>query len=88
MTQAAQQQDAEQEPNFYQGTSFLVDEILLGMNVLTAKVRNLKQGNTSGSAVQQKLAAEDIAKISGQIQSMAQTIARVTISHINRKPRV
>lgn len=83
----AKQPAPEQEPDFYTGTSFAVEEILLGMNVLQAKVRNLKQGNDTGSAVQQKLAAEDVSKIAGQIKMMADTVARVTISHLNRRPR-
>jgi hypothetical protein len=84
---APKQQQAEQSPDFFTGTSFAVDEILLGMSVLQAKVRNLKQGNDTGSAVQQKLAAEDISKVAGQIQSLADVITRVTITHLNRRPR-
>jgi predicted nucleic acid-binding protein len=84
---AAQTSPADDAPDFFTGTSFAVEEILLGMNVLQAKVRNLKQGNDTGSAVQQKLAAEEAAKIAGQIQSLADVIVRVTISHLNRKPR-
>jgi hypothetical protein len=78
----------EQDSNFYTGTGFAVTEILLSMNDLQAKLANLRQGNKTGSAVQQKLAAEDISRIAGQIKTMADTIARVTIAHLNRKPRV
>jgi hypothetical protein len=77
----------EQERGFYAGTGFAVTEILLSMNDLQREVRRLKQGNVSGSAVQQKLAAEDISRIAGQIKTMADTIARVTIAHLNRRPR-
>lgn len=88
MSAPAQQQPlTDQEPDFFTGTSFLVDEILLGMNVLQTKVRGLKQGNVARSAVQQKLQAEEVSKIAGQIGSMADTITRVTISHLNRRPR-
>ncbi|MDB5584845.1 MAG: hypothetical protein JWR80_10021 [Bradyrhizobium sp.] len=83
----AQQPAPEQEPDFYTGTSFAVEEIVLGLSVLQAKVRALKQGNTSGSAVQQKLQSEEVSKIAGQIKMMADTITRVTIGHLNRKPR-
>lgn len=85
---APAKQPTQREPSFFSGTSFAVEEIILGMNVLQAKIRNLKQGNTTGSAVQQKLAAEDVSKISGQIKMMADMIARVTIAHINRRRRV
>jgi hypothetical protein len=74
-------------PDFFLGTSFAVDEILLGMNVLTAKVKALKEGNTNKASVTQKLQAESVAKTAGQIQLLADMLARVTIAHINRKPR-
>lgn len=72
---------------FYRGTGFAVGEIELGLRVLTAKIRDLKQGNEQGSAVQQKLAAEKISEVSGQIKALADTLVRVTISHLNRRPR-
>jgi hypothetical protein len=75
------------QPTFFTGTRFAVDEIELGLRVLTAKARDLKQGNDVGSAAQQKLAAEQISKISGQIKALADTLVRVSISHINRRPR-
>lgn len=64
-----------------------MNEIELGLRVLAAKVRDLKQGNAAGSAVQQKLASEAIAKTAGQIQVLGDLLARVSISHINRRPR-
>lgn len=54
---------------------------------LTAKVRDLKRGNETGRAVDQKLASEAIAKTAGQIQVLGDLLARVSISHINRRPR-
>ncbi|WP_029581991.1 hypothetical protein [Bradyrhizobium sp. URHD0069] len=78
---------AEQEPDFFTGTSFAVSEIVLGLKVLQAKVRNLTQGNDAGSSVQQKLAAEEISKVSGQIKMMADLITRVTVAHLARRPR-
>lgn len=73
--------------DFFQGTSFAVNEIELGLKVLSAKVRDLKQGNAAGAAVQQKLASEAIAKTAGQIQMLGELLARVSINHINRRPR-
>ncbi|MGM4891226.1 hypothetical protein [Tardiphaga sp. 839_C3_N1_4] len=78
----------EAEPNFFHGTSFAVEEIALGLNVLTVKVRNLREGSRNRSAVTQKLAAEDCSKIAGQIKIMSDLLVRVTLEHINRKPRV
>lgn len=74
-------------PPFFTGTGFLVGEIELGVSVLGAKVRALQEGNRHCAAVTQKLSAEEISKIAGQIKMMADTLSRVTIQHINRKPR-
>lgn len=76
-----------QQPTFFTGTSFAVAEIELGLKVLAAKARDLKNGNETGSAVQQKLASEAISKLAGQIQALADTLTRVSIAHINRRPR-
>lgn len=84
---APAKQTAAPPVDFFQGTSFAVGEIELGLKVLAAKVRDLKQGNAAGSAVQQKLSAEAIAKTAGQIQVLGELLARVSISHINRRPR-
>lgn len=78
----------EQEPDIYYGTSFIVDEIELGLAVLSRKVRDLKSGNQRGSAIDQKLASEQLAKTAGQMKCLADVVTRVTLNHINRKPRV
>jgi hypothetical protein len=88
MTAPSPMQPAKQEPTFFTGTGFAVEDILLGLNVLTAKARNLKQANDTGSSVQQKLAAEEVSKIAGQIKAMADTISRVTITYLNRRARL
>lgn len=75
-------------PPFFTGTSFLVGEIELGVSVLAAKVRALKEGNRHCAAVTQKLSAEEISKIAGQIKMMADTLSRVSIAHINRRSTV
>lgn len=84
---APAKQAAAPEPTFFTGSSFAVVEIELSLQQLTEKVRSLKQGNTAGSAVQQKLASEDISKIATQIKAMADVITRTTLAHINRRPR-
>lgn len=78
----------EQEPNIYYGTSFIVEELELGLGVLSRKVRDLKAGNARGSAVDQKLAAEQLAKTAEQMKCLADVVTRVTLNYINRKPRV
>jgi len=87
MNAPAKMQNAD-EPSIFRGTGFACTEIILSMEQLSAKVKALRQANRSGSAVDQKLAAEAVSKISRQIQTMADTISRVTIDHINRKPRI
>lgn len=84
---APAKQTAAQEPTFFTGSSFAVEEIVLSLAQLQEKVRILKQGNTAGIAVQQKLASEDISKIATQIKAMADVITRTTLAHINRRPR-
>jgi hypothetical protein len=73
------------EPDVFTGTRMLANDIELGLNVLTRKVRDLKRATTS---VDQKLAAEAIAKVSGQIQSVSETIGRITVAHLARRARV
>lgn len=85
---APAKQAAVQEPDFFTGTRFACGEIEIALQTLTAKVRDLKRGNETGRAVDQKLAAEAIAKTAGQIQVLGDLLARVSISHINRKSRI
>ena len=75
------------QPSFFTGSSFAVSEIVIGMSVLSRKVRDLKEANDKGRAVDQKLMAEQISKLAGQIQVLADVITRVTCSHLARKPR-
>ena len=78
----------EQEPDFFTGTSFSVEETLLGLNVLTAKVRGLKHSHATRNAAAMKLGAEDVAKIAGQIKLLSDHLAGVCVRHLNRRPRV
>ena len=74
-------------PDFYTGTSFAVDEVELGLRVLKAKCLALKTAHGSKQAVGMKLAAEDVARVSNQINLLAKTLVDTSIRHINRKPR-
>lgn len=87
MNATAPVEQVEDTPNFFTGTSFAVEEIVLGMSVLNTKVRALKEGNSHQSAVTQKLAAEEISKVAGQIKMMGDMLARVSIEHLNRRSR-
>jgi hypothetical protein len=88
MNSPFQNPDTGKNPAFFAGTGFAIGEIELGLRVLTAKLRDLKQGNATGSAVQQKLAAEKISTVAGQMKMLADTLVRVSISHLNRRPRI
>lgn len=84
----AQKPDPTDEaPDFFTGTSFSVEETLLGLNVLTAKVRALKHSHTTKNCSAMKLGAEDVAKVAGQIKALSDHLAGVCIRHINRRPR-
>lgn len=86
MTLPATQQ--EQEPDFFTCTSFSVEETLLGLNVLTAKVRSLKHSHATENAAAMKLDAEAVAKVSGQIKLLTDHLAGVCVRHLNRRGRV
>lgn len=77
----------DQAPDLFTGTHFSVEETILGLNVLTAKVRQLKHSHETKNAAAMKLDAEGIAKVAGQIQALSSHLAGVCIRHINRKPR-
>ncbi len=85
---SAVEQQPEQEPSIFRGTGFACTEIVLSLQELTAIVGNLRKANSSGSAVDQKLAAEAVSRHARQIQTMADTISRVTVNHLNRSARV
>lgn len=74
-------------PDFFYGCRFAVDEIVMATNLLAEKVKSLKQGNESKSGVQQKLAAEECAKIAGQIKMLSDLLARLSVEYANRRPR-
>jgi hypothetical protein len=75
------------EVDFFCGTSFAVGELVLSYRDLEHAIRDLSNGNTKGSAVQQKLAAERITKITSQMNTLSSTLVRVSVNHLNRKPR-
>jgi hypothetical protein len=64
-----------------------VEELELGLAVISRKVRDLKSGNERGSAIDQKLASEQLAKTAGQMKCLADVVTRITLNYINRRPR-
>jgi len=79
--------DPEPEVSVFTGLTFSVDETLLGLNVLTAKVRQLKHSHETKNLPALKLDAEAVAKVAGQIKLLNDHLAGVCCRHINRRPR-
>jgi hypothetical protein len=79
--------DNVREVDFYTGTSFAVGELALSYRQLDSAIRDLANGNARGIAVDQKLAAERIQKITGQMNILSSTLVRVSVNHLNRRPR-
>lgn len=75
-------------PALFTGLSFELDEIVMGMNVLNAKVRDLNGCFEHKQEVSAKVAADDIAKVSSQVSILAAHMASKIAEHVNRKPRV
>lgn len=78
----------QQLPNFFTGTSFSVIQIEEDVGKLQERTRFLTTAHDAQSATSMKLAAENLAKLAGQIQSQADHLAGVCVRHINRRPRV
>ncbi len=87
MTALPAKQIEEQVPDFFTGTSFSVEETLLGLNILTAKVRQLKHSHTTRNAASMKIEAEMVAKVASQIAALNSHLAGVCVRHLNRRPR-
>lgn len=75
-------------PDIFIGTYYSVEEIVLGLRVLTAKVRQLKHSHETRNTSAMKLEAEACAKVAGQIEALSSHLGSVCIRHINRKPRL
>lgn len=75
-------------PSLFVGLRYELDEIVLGLNVLTAKVRDLNGCFEHRQEVSAKVAADDIAKVSSQVSLIAAHMSEIISRHVNRKPRV
>lgn len=86
-TKAAQKPVNPPEPDFYAAQSWMVGEVILAEQILRRRINDLRNRNQERSAVAQKLAAEEVAKIAGQLKTCADIIARQSAEFLNRKPR-
>lgn len=87
LTNAAQAERHDGAPDIFIGTHYSVDEIVLGLRVLTAKVRQLKHSHETRNVAAMKLDAEGCAKVAGQIEALASHLGSVCVRYINRRPR-
>ena len=85
MTNQARAIQDDQEPSLFVGTGFEVEETLIGLNVLTAKVRQLKHSQDTKNLAALKLDAEAVAKVAGQIKLLNDHLAGVCCRHLNRR---
>lgn len=74
-------------PELFTGLRFELEEIIMGMNVLNAKVRDLNGCFEHRQQVSAKVAADDIAKVASQVSILAGHMACMIAAHVNRKPR-
>lgn len=86
MTATAKQTEA-QEPDFYQNQSWMVGEIVLAHQILGRKIKDLRNQNQAKTAVGQKMAAEEVARVAEQLKVCADIIARKSTEFANRRPR-
>lgn len=74
-------------PELFTGLRFELEEILLGMNVLNAKARDLSGCFDMRQEVSAKVTADDICKVASQVSILAGHMASKIAEHVNRKPR-
>lgn len=79
--------DAPRPVNFFLGTSFAVDQLAIDNEGLRSQLKLLRDAHSANDAVGMKLAAEGAGRLLGQMQGMAGVVARVSVEHINRRPR-
>lgn len=84
---APAKQTAAQEPDFYDNQSWMVGEIVLAHQILARKIKDLRNQNVAKTAVGQKMAAEEVARIAEQLKVCADIIARKSAEFANRRPR-
>lgn len=80
---AAKQPD--QEPDWFQNTSWMIGEIVLAHQILARKINNLRSANEARSSVSQKLHAEEVSRLAEQLKVCADIIVRKSTEYLNRR---
>lgn len=81
---------AEGEPvvGIWQGVSLEIDEITMGANIIARKVKDLRAAQLESKHVAAKVAADEIAKVAGQMNVLSKHLASVLAKHAERESRV
>lgn len=87
MTPLPAKQPAEQETDFYANQKWMIGEIVLAYQILGRRINTLRSANEARSAVSQKLAAEETARVAEQLKVCADVISRTSAEYSNRRPR-
>ncbi len=81
----AEEQDG---PSLFNGIGLEVEEIILGLNVLTTKVRDLKGSFDMRQPISLKHAADDICTVGSQVSILAGHLSSVVARHVNRHSKI
>jgi hypothetical protein len=74
--------------DFFVGTTFSVREIERAHKELGKHIRDLGDCHEGKRAVSMKCTADDVAKVAGQIKTLASHLSGVTETHVNRQAKV
>lgn len=72
-------------PELFTGIGYELQEIIMGMNVLNAKTRDLKGCFDMRQEVSAKIAADDICKVASQVSILAGHMAGIIAKYVERK---
>lgn len=75
------------DDRIFNGLEFAVLEIEDALKIATASIKVLRENQDGRHMVGIKLASEQIAKVSRQIDGLSSSLARTAETHINRRPR-
>jgi hypothetical protein len=79
---------AEQAPDFFTGISVTIDQIDDDVRKeLPILLRHLVTAHRAKDSVAMKLSAEALAKFTGGMQGVANSVVRASLTHIHRRPR-
>jgi hypothetical protein len=71
-------------PEFFHGTSFEVQAVMQAYQELAHKINDLSGAHSFGQAIPMKLAADDVAKLAGQINIMSAHLSKMATAHIDK----